>query len=97
MKAALEQGTKENATIYSIMGNCAMQTENYEMAVEHYEAALSMDDISEELKKETRYNLIAAYEYAGNVDKAKEKLEEYIADYPDDESAIREAEFLETR
>lgn len=97
MKTALEQGTKETATIHSIMGNCAMQTEDYEIAIEHYEAALSMDDISDELKKETRYNLIAAYEYAGNVDKAKEKLEDYITDYPDDESALREADFLETR
>ena len=97
MTIALEQGTKENATIHSIMGNCAMQTGDYEKAAEHYEAALSMEDISEELKKETRYNLIAAYEYAGNVDKAKEKLEEYIADYPEDESALREADFLESR
>lgn len=97
MEIALEQGTKENVTIHSIMGNCAMQTEDYQKAAEHYEAALSMEDISEELKKETMYNLIAAYEYAGNVDKAKEKLEEYIAEYPDDESALREAEFLETR
>ena len=97
MENAIEQGTKETVTIHSIMGNCAMQTKDYEKAVEHYEAALSMKDISDELKKETRYNLIAAYEYAGNVDKAKEKLEEYIADYPDDESALREAEFLETR
>ena len=97
MEDSLEQGTKENATIHSIMGNCAMQTENYEKAAEHYESALSMKDISDELKKETRYNLIAAYEYVGNVDKAKEKLEEYIADYPDDESALREADFLESR
>ena len=97
MENAIEQGTKENVTLHSIMGNCAMQTGDYGKAVEHYEAALSMKDISDELKKETRYNLIAAYEYAGNVDKAKEKLEEYIADYPDDESALREAEFLETR
>lgn len=97
MEHALEQGTEENVTIHSILGNCAMQTEDYQKAAEHYEAALSMEDISEELKKEIMYNLIAAYEYAGNVDKAKEKLEEYIAEYPDDESALREAEFLETR
>lgn len=97
MESALAQGTEENATIHSIMGNCAMQIEMYEEAAEYYEKALSMKDISDELKKETRYNQIAAYEYAGNVDKAKEKLEEYIADYPDDESALREAEFLETR
>ena len=97
MEHALTKGTEENATIHSIMGNCAMQTGNYEKAAEHYEAALSKEEISDELKKETRYNLIAAYEYAGNVDKAKETVEEYIADYPDDEDVLREADFLETR
>jgi len=97
MESALEHGTKENATIYSIMGNCAMQIKGFEQAAEYYEAALSMEDISEELKKETMYNLIAAYEYAGDIEKAREALEEYIADYPDDESVLREAEFLETR
>lgn len=94
---ALSEGAKESATIYSLLGNCAMRIEKYEKAVEYYEKALSMEDISEELSKETKYNLVAAYEYAGNIDKAKENLNAYIEAYPDDESAKREAEFLETR
>lgn len=97
MEQALEQGSEENATIHSIMGNCAMQTKAYEKAAEHYEAALLMEDISAELEKETQYNLIAAYEYAGNIEKAKETVGEYIASYPDDADAVKESDFLETR
>lgn len=97
MENALAQGSEENATIHSIMGNCSMQMKAYEKAAEHYEKALVMDDISEELKKETQYNLIAAYEYSGNVEKARETVDEYIACYPDDAEVLKEADFLETR
>jgi len=94
---ALEQGTEKTATIYGLMGNCAMQAEKYEEAVNCYETGLAMTDMSDELKKEMEYNLIAAYEYSGDIEKAKESLLAYIEKYPDDESAKREAEFLETR
>lgn len=94
---ALAQGTEQTATIYSLLGNCAMELEKYDQAVEYYELCLSMEDISDELLQETEYNLIAAYEYAGDVESAKECLETYIEKYPDDESALREADFLETR
>jgi len=97
MEHALKHSTEENATIHSIMGNCAMQTNKYEKAAKHYEAALLLEDISEELEKETQYNLIAAYEYAGDIEKAKETVKEYIANYPDDADALKEADFLETR
>lgn len=94
---ALSEGTKENATIYSLLGNCSMKTEKYDKAVEYYEKALTMKDIDEELQQETEYNLIAAYEYAGEIDKAKEHVSNYLEKYPDDEAVLREAEFLETR
>lgn len=97
LETALEQGTQETGTIYSLMGNCAMHTESYEKAVENYEIVLDRSDISDELRKETEHNLIAAYEYAGNIEKAKEYLAAYIEKYPEDENAAREAEFLETR
>ena len=97
LENALSEGAKESATIYSLLGNCAMRIEKYEKAVEYYEKALAMEDISEDLTKETKYNLIAAYEYAGNIDKAKETLLAYMDAYPGDENVEREAEFLETR
>ena len=94
---AISEGTEKNVTICSLLGNCAMRIEKYEKAAEYYENALAMEDISEELAKETQYNLIAAYEYAGDVEKAKETVNAYIEKYPEDESAVREAGFLETR
>ena len=94
---AISEGTEVTATIYNLMGNCLMELQKYESAAEYYELAIAREDISEELKREARYNLIAAYEYAGKVDKAKETVKEYIADYPDDEEVLREADFLETR
>jgi len=97
MENSLKNGTEETATIHSIMANCAMQTKEYEAAAEHYETALLMEDISEELEKETQYNLIAAYEYSGDIEKAREILDKYIANYPDDADALKEADFLETR
>ena len=44
-----------------------------------------------------RLNEIAAYEKSGDMESAKSKLKSYIQDYPDDEKAAKEAEFLETR
>ncbi|MDE6937143.1 MAG: tetratricopeptide repeat protein, partial [Lachnospiraceae bacterium] len=44
-----------------------------------------------------RFNSIAAYEKLGDMDTARTLLKEYVADYPDDESAVKEAQFWETR
>ncbi len=97
LKEALGQGAKETATIYSLLGNCAMELEQYEDAITYYELAIGMEDVSDELLRELEYNTIAAYEYAGDIETAKEKIAVYIEKYPDDESAQKEADFLETR
>ena len=44
-----------------------------------------------------RFNIIAAYEKLEDWENAKAKLAEYTEEYPDDEQAAKEAEFLETR
>ena len=62
-----------------------------------YNLALEDEDNSEEMEQEIRYNIIAAYEQTGDWESVKVKLEEYLEDYPDDEDAKKEAEFLETR
>ena len=49
------------------------------------------------MKQEMRFNEIAAYEKTGDYESARTKLKEYVEDYPDDERAAKEAEFLETR
>ena len=44
-----------------------------------------------------RFNCIFAYEKLGDMETAKSLLSEYVKDYPEDEEAAKEAEFLETR
>ena len=41
--------------------------------------------------------MIVAYEQMKDWESAKAKLKEYLAEYPDDEAAKKELEFLETR
>ena len=58
---------------------------------------MEAEDVSDEMMQEMRFNEIAAYEQSGDMESAKSKLKDYTADYPDDEKAAKEAEFLETR
>ena len=52
-------------------------------------------DLSE--RQQITKAMIIAYEYSGDFATAKSKMEEYMKDYPDDEDAAREYQFLETR
>jgi hypothetical protein len=45
----------------------------------------------------TLYNRIVAYEYAGEFEKARDLLTEYLKQYSGDEEAKREMKFLKTR
>ena len=74
-----------------------MRMEDYEKAVELFEKGVSMEDVSEDLKKEMQYNTIIAYEKLGDWESAKTKVKEYTEQYPDDADAAKEAEFLESR
>ena len=48
-------------------------------------------------KQNLRKNEILAYEYKKDFASAKEKMASYIEDYPEDETALREYQFLQTR
>ena len=95
--SALEQGSQESGTIYSLLGNCELRLDNPEQAVQYYEKGIAAEDSSKELIQEMKHNEIAAYEQMGDLEQAKSHLEEYIEAYPEDEAAAKEAEFLETR
>ena len=94
---AIEKGAKETAEICSLMAACEMQLQEYEDAIVFYEKALTKKGISKELKQEVKFNLIAAYEFLGDWETAKEKMKEYVEQYPNDTRVEKEAEFLETR
>ena len=96
-ESALENETEETATIFSIMGACYMEIEEYKKALDVYTKALSMKDITDDIKQEVQYNLIAVYEKMADWDAAKKQMKEYQKTYPDDERIEKEADFLETR
>lgn len=94
---ALSNGSEEDGTLYHLSGACKMQLKEWTAAIEYYEKAISLGDCTDEVLKEMKFNVIAAYEELKDWESAKIKLAEYTAEYPDDEQAAKEAEFLETR
>lgn len=95
--SALENGAEKTGTLYNFLGNCEMQLDNPKAALNYYNLGTASEDCSEEMLKEMRFNEIAAYEQCGEWENAKAKLAEYIEDYPDDERAVKEADFLATQ
>ena len=102
---AVDKGVHQSAQLYNLMGICAMQTEDYEAALAHIQSGLALagtsageeEQPSEELLREMKYNEIICYERLADWENARQKANEYLSEYPDDEAVQREAEFLETR
>lgn len=97
-EATLEEYIK-NDTVTSdalnIIGCMKMEQGDYEAALKYFKQGLGLDKVAD--KKSLMKNEIAALEHTGEFDTASEKLEEYLKEYPTDEEAIREKEFLATR
>ena len=89
------QGQKRRG--HNLLASCEMQLGDYQSALNHYNLGLQSEGNSAELTQEMEFNQIAAYEKLYEWESAKAKIEEYIAKYPDDEAAKKEAEFLRTR
>ena len=94
---ALEYGTDETAVLCSFLGAAYLEIAEYDKALDAYERGLACGDLTEELKQEIQFNLIAVYENMANWDAAKKQMEKYVEEYPEDNRVEKEAEFLETR
>lgn len=101
---AADNGAEQTIQMYNLMGVCAMQTEDYASALEYIQSGLALtgtsdgaDKADEKLVQEMKYNEIICYEQQADWENAKQKVTEYLEDYPDDETVQKEAEFLETR
>lgn len=79
----------------NVLGCARMEQGNYEQALIFFRKALEAEKVPNE--KELRRNEIAALEYALDFEQAKERMKSYVRDYPDDEAAAREWEFLQSR
>lgn len=83
------------ARAYNGLALCDMAEENYDGALENIAAGLQSAD--QESAQDLLYNQVVAYEYKRDFATARNKITEYLARYPDDENAQREAGFLQNR
>lgn len=102
-QTALDEGGKQTVQIYNLMGICGMNLSEYDSALEYFQAGLALaetasgEDADARMIREMRYNEIVCYEQTADWENAKQKMSQYLADYPGDEAAEKEARFLETR
>ena len=93
----LEYASSEDVSseVLESLGEIEMNSDNYDRAYEYFSAGLNSGDT------DTRQHLlkgqIVALEYLGRFEEAREILNTYIAEYPDDLQAAEEAIFLSTR
>lgn len=93
-EAYIETHSDDTETL-NVLGCAKMETGDYEKALVFFRAALKNENPVN--KRELLRNEIAALEYTLDFAQAREKMESYLADYPDDEEAAREYEFLKSR
>ena len=84
-----------DAEIYNQLGLCEMKKGEYNNALTAFQSGLQMEENT--MKQSLLFNEIAAYEYLGDFAQAKVLMNKYLAMYPDDVQAQREAGFLATR
>lgn len=85
----------EAAEIYNQLGLCKLKSEEYEDALSAFKSAANVENNG--MERTLLFNQIVAHEYTGNFKQAYVLMEEYLKKYPEDETAIREFEFLKTR
>lgn len=90
----LEQNDSDTATMITL-GEMQLESGKYQQALELFQQALEADE--KENEKYLRRNEIICYENLLDFAHAKEKMASYVKDYPEDEEAQREHQFLQTR
>lgn len=93
-KSYVEDHTGDTQALESL-ADLAIGKEDYAKAASYLELALETEAPAN--AQSLRRKLIQAYENSGNFTSAKEQMESYVKDYPEDEEAVRENSFLQTR
>ena len=107
-KRLFDNGTVKTAELCNLAGTSALCKEDYAKALEYIQEGIALaeekqgnkkqeDKKQETLLQEMKYNEIICLEKTADWEMAKEKMSEYQAAYPEDESVAKEAEFLQTR
>lgn len=89
------QTDETNSEVYNQLGLCKLNQGEYETALDCFQKGIAAG--SGEVMQELLFNEASAYEYVSDFSTAKTKFSEYLAKYPNDETAKREYEFLKTR
>lgn len=92
MVDAYLEGKNVSSKGLTLLGNMAMDAQNYSQALEYYRQGLACAEVTN--PQELRKNEIAALERCGQYEEARTKLAEYLADYPGDQVALQEQQFL---
>lgn len=86
---------EENAEVYNQLGLCEMAKGEYSKALEAFQAGMQLGNSA--MMQTLSFNEITAYEYLGEYEKAYVLINNYLKNYPDDQQARREYDFLSTR
>lgn len=103
LRNSLSNGGTATPVLYNMMAVCNMHQEQYAEALNNLGLGISRASASEDetdysaVLQEMKFNEIVCYEKQLNWEMAKQKIAEYVAIYPEDEKAQKEARFLETR
>ncbi len=84
-----------DAEIYNQLGLCELARGEYQSALDAFQAGMQLEN--NPVKQSLAFNEIVAYEYLGEYEQAYALLADYMKNYPDDEQAGRELDFLSTR
>lgn len=83
------------AEIYNQLGLCRMQLKEYDAALLAFQAGMNIE--GNDMMQTLKFNEAVTYEYMGDYKTAAALMNSYLRSYPDDETAKREYEFLQTR
>ena len=85
----------DEAELYVLLGRVKMQLQDYEGALSAFDAGIATGDVT--YMQSLKFDEIVAYEYLLDFKKAAVLMQEYLNEYPNDETAKREYDFLKTR
>ena len=80
---------------YNGLALCAIAEKDYAAALQHIQQGLSA--AADEDKQSLLFNRIVVYEYMLDFAQARAYMQEYLQQYPGDEEAVRESQFLNSR
>jgi tetratricopeptide (TPR) repeat protein len=91
----IEEGAIKTPEAYNQAASCLIKMDEFEQAIIYLETG--MEYAHNDMMRVLLKNEIIVYEKLGDYEKALDKLQSYIASYPEDEEAKREKTFVASR